>query len=65
MNYTTLLGAEEVTRAASNMRTAAQEFGAAVGNFTYALETHRRWMDDWLQRFEEVTSKIAPKEPPS
>jgi hypothetical protein len=47
------------------MRTAAQEFGAAVGNFTYALETHRRWMDDWLQRFEEVTSKIAPKEPPS
>ena len=54
MDYITLLGAEQVQDAANVMRKAAETFGSAVGSQHYNLEQHQRFMDDWLQRFQQV-----------
>jgi hypothetical protein len=51
-DYVTLLGAEEVSRAASRMQSAADTFGSAVGSLNYVLEQHQRFMDDWLNRLD-------------
>lgn len=53
-DHVTLLGAEDVSRAAGQMRSAADTFASAVGSHTWALEQHQRFMDDWLQRFQDV-----------
>jgi hypothetical protein len=51
-NFMTLIGAEEVSRAASSMQDAAEQMKQAASSIDFSLETHRRFMDDWLSRFE-------------
>lgn len=48
--YVTLLGAEEVSRAASRMQSAADDMRAAASNLDSILERQQRFMDDWLVR---------------
>lgn len=48
--YMTLVGAEDVSRAASNMRSAADDMTRAAANIAAALEQHQRFLDDWLVR---------------
>lgn len=50
--YVTLLGAEEVSRAASRIEGAAAEMSRAVSNLDSVLERHQRFMDDWLFRLD-------------
>ena len=52
--YVTLLGAEEVQKAANTMRSAADEMLRAVGAIDDVLGRHRQFMDDWLERFVEA-----------
>lgn len=54
--YVTLIGAEDVSRAGHNMASAADTMNRAAGNLDDALRRHQRFMDDWLQRFEQVLS---------
>ena len=60
--YMTLLGAEDVSRAASSMRVASEQMGAAASNMEAALERHQRFLDDWLYRLEEVIEKAIKSE---
>lgn len=55
-DYVTLVGAEEVSRAASRMASAAQEMRDAAGNFQDILHQHQRFMDDWLTRLDGTLS---------
>jgi hypothetical protein len=52
--YITLMGAEQVSSAASTISRAADTMRSAGGNIDDALERHRRFMDDWLLRFEQA-----------
>jgi hypothetical protein len=56
-DHITLLGAEQVQTAANTMRNAAEEMSRAASNLDYALENHRRYMDDWLSRFETIIDR--------
>lgn len=58
--YITLLGAEEVQRAASRMSSAADTMQQAAVNLDGALERHQRFMDDWLLRLE-IIAKSADR----
>lgn len=49
-----LIGAEDVQRAGHHISVAAEQMGRAAGNIDESLERHRRFLDDWLQRFEQV-----------
>lgn len=51
-DYVTLLGAEEVSRAANQIRVAADTMGAAINNLSDVLDRHQRFMDDWLTRLD-------------
>lgn len=50
--YVTLLGAEEVSRAAGRMQAAADEMRSVAFNLDSILERHQRFMDDWLIRLD-------------
>lgn len=50
--YVTLLGAEEVSRAASSMMQAAAEMARAASSIEHSLTQHRQFLDDWLQRVD-------------
>lgn len=54
--YVTLLGAEEVSRAASRMLDAADQMSRAASNFASAAEQHQRFLDDWLNRLDGTLS---------
>jgi len=56
-NYVTLVGAEQVQSAASTMRSAADEMQRAAQNIEGSFERHQRFLDDWLQRFEQVLAE--------
>lgn len=58
-DYITLLGAEDVRRAASQMSEAASTIQNAVSNITYALEQHQRFMDDWLSRQQAILERVV------
>ncbi len=59
--YMTLLGTEQVERAANTMRQAAEDMRQAAGTLDYALENHRRQMDEWLYRFQQVVEEATKK----
>lgn len=61
--YITLLGSEQVQRAAHSMQNAAGEMQQAVSNFEDCLHRHRLFMDDWLERLGEVMKAARPQEP--
>jgi hypothetical protein len=58
-NYVTLLGAEEVQRAAGRMESAAREMQQAASAMEHTFEMHRRWADDWLQRLATTLEGAA------
>lgn len=49
-----LIGAEDVSRAGYTMRDAAREMRDAANIISGALEDQRRFMEDWLTRFEQA-----------
>lgn len=53
-NYVTLVGAEEVQRAASRMAAASEEMQRAASTISFALEQHQRSLDDWLNRLDGI-----------
>lgn len=55
----TLVGSEDVVRAASSMRSSAETIERAASSLSYGLEQHQRFMDDWLQRFEAALAEFA------
>lgn len=54
--YVTLLGAEEVSRAASRLQSAADDMRSAAANLDSILERQQRFMDDWLNRLDGTLS---------
>ena len=54
MERIVLIGAEDVYRAGCTMQSAAQDMKQAAINFESSLEINRRFLDDWLQRLEDV-----------
>ena len=59
--YITLMGAEQVQSAANTMRSAADEMRRAASEIGYALESHQRFMDDWLARFSQIMETSQEK----
>ena len=57
MDSVLLIGAESVARAGSSILSAAETMRTAVSNMDGSLDQHRRWMDDWLSRFEATIEK--------
>lgn len=49
-----LQGSEDVRAAGFVMREAAQEMKNAASSIEFSLQQHQRFMDDWLQRLEQV-----------
>lgn len=52
--YIHLIGAEEVSRAANTMSSAAHEMKQAAANMDHSLMMHKTFLDDWLNRFQSV-----------
>lgn len=53
-NYVTLIGAEDVRRAASQMQQAAEQMAQAANQISYALEAHQRFLEQWLQDYKDA-----------
>ena len=51
-DYTVLLGAEQVQRAAAAINGAATEMTRAANQLDEALRLQRAFMDDWLERYK-------------
>lgn len=59
MEYVTLMGAEDVSRAGYTMRSAASDMLRAASSISESLDQHQRFMNEWLDRF---TAAINPTE---
>lgn len=57
--YVTLLGAEQVQSAANTMSGAASEMRRAANSIDNSFETQRRFLDDWLTRFEAAIERMG------
>jgi len=55
--YITLLGTEDVQRAARNIQDAATDISNAVANFEDSLNRQRIFLDEWLGRLEDIMKK--------
>lgn len=55
--HITLMGAEQVETAGYAMKQAASEMNRAVSSLDGVFEQQRRFMDDWLQRLEQILAK--------
>jgi len=51
----TLLGADDVRSASHTMASAADRMQQAASSIQWAFEAHQRFMEDWLQRFQQAT----------
>lgn len=49
-----LHGSEDVQRAGNRIANAADDFNRAANNIEESNERQRRFMDEWLQRFEAI-----------
>jgi hypothetical protein len=58
MDFVSLLGSEDVARAGYAMRDAADSINRAASNFQATLEQHQRFMEDWLQRLEQILREV-------
>jgi len=54
-----LAGSEDVSKAGSAMREAASSMNSAASNISFALESHQRFMDDWLYRFQALLETVS------
>jgi hypothetical protein len=50
--YITLLGAETVSRASSQMDSAADKIGNSVSSLDYSIDRLEHFLNDWLERFQ-------------
>ena len=53
-----LVGSEAVQGAGYAMERAAEQMSRAAASLDATIETHRRWMDEWLARFEATVAEI-------
>jgi hypothetical protein len=67
MTTTQLVGAEEVSRAASRMQEAAQRMNDAASRMELAFEVRRQWEEEYLGRIEAIVREELDfyKEPTS
>lgn len=56
-----LIGAEQVTNAASRMRDAANEMMHAANSISETYMLQQRWMEEWIQRFEVALANKKEK----
>jgi len=56
--FITLLGAEDVSRAGSSMRAAANTMQGVAAQIEDSLDRHRNFLDAWIFRFEEAIKKL-------
>lgn len=54
-----LHGAEDVRSAANTMMRAAEQMNHAASQIEYALQTHQRFMEDFLMRFEQAVGRVG------
>lgn len=52
--YVHLIGVEQIQSAANTMREAAHEMGRAAGEISYALEQHKRAMDEFVVEMRDI-----------
>lgn len=57
-DYMTLVGAEDVGRAASSMREAAHEMSQAAASIEHSLFQQRQFMEQWLAEFRDVMQAV-------
>jgi hypothetical protein len=60
METMVLMGAEELSRAMYSLREVAEKMQQAAGSYEFAVQQNQRFMDDWLQRFEEAIKGAKP-----
>ena len=53
-----LIGAEQVQGAGYVMERAAERMSQAAASIDTDFERHRRWMDEWLARFEAAVAEL-------
>jgi predicted alpha/beta-fold hydrolase len=54
MQFTHLVGAEDVSKAARSMASSVSQFGQHVGYLDESLRQHQMFLDEWLCRFQEA-----------
>jgi hypothetical protein len=59
--YVHLIGAESVQSAGNTMRHAADDMNRAAAAFEESLFNLKRFMDDWLVRFEDIVVNKAQR----
>lgn len=56
--YMHLIGAEDVRAASINMRQAADDMQRAAASISDTLEAQRRYMEEWIGRFENAVKEM-------
>lgn len=56
-----LVGSDDVVRGGHIMQNAATEITQAVTNLDGVFERQRRFMEDWLERFEQILKERKGK----
>ena len=57
MESINLMGSDDVYKAGYTIQNAANDMKQAVANFDFILERQRRFMDEWLQKFERILTE--------
>lgn len=60
MNTVHLIGTEQVGNAGRRIEVAAENINRAVGNLDEVLQRHRLFLEDWLQKFEQILTDNKP-----
>jgi len=55
--YVYLIGAEDIRRAGSLVSSAADTMQRAASIFDETMMQHRQYMDEWLNRFENILNE--------
>jgi gamma-glutamyl phosphate reductase len=56
-----LSGSEQVKQAGHMIQGASESFRTSIGHLAETLEIHRRWMEEWLERFENAVQAKEPE----
>lgn len=57
MDAVHLVGAEDVRSAGQSMRHAAEDMRSAANTISEAMDQQRRFMDEWMTRFEVAMAR--------
>lgn len=61
MGSVVLIGAEDVRAASNSLRGAAADVNTAASRIEFAFEQHQRFLETFLQRFEELLERKAER----